>query len=153
MPKKIKPLTFDEAVNRLRSLQFDVREVAGVANRVRVTKYDCAAELARGSKGEVTLAHKPGLLLGGEIAVLLDRGFQKFFKSSKLEVTATYDRLKAEHRFREELDEAIGDVSLYNESLGSVSDTYMYDRVKGRDKDGPAWGRAPWDTAGASSGH
>lgn len=158
MPKKLKPRTFDEAVSQLRSLQFDVREVAQVANtaiadRVRVEKYGCAAELGRGPKGSVVMTHKPGLVMGGEIAVLLDRGFQKFFKSSKLEVTATYDRLKAEHRFTEELDEATGAIDLYNESLGTTSDKYMYDRVKGRDKDGPAWGRAPWDSAGATGGH
>lgn len=153
MPKKLKPRTFDEAVSQLRSLQFDVQEVAGVADRVRVSKHGCAAELERGPKGLVVLAHRPGLLLGGEIAVLLDRGFQKFFKSSKLEVAATYDRLKAEHGFTQELDEATGGIDLYNEALGTTSDKYMYDRLKGRDKDGPAWGRAPWDEAGAATGH
>lgn len=153
MPKKIKPRSFDEAVSQLRSLQFDVREVPGVANRVRVSKYDCAAELTRDAKGGVALAHKPGILMRGEIAVLLDRGFQKFFKTSKLEMAATAERLKAEYRFTQELDEATGGVSLYNEALGTTSDKYMYDRLKGRDKDGPAWGRAPWAQAGASGGH
>jgi hypothetical protein len=154
MPKKIKPRSFDEVLSELRSQQFDVREVAGVANRVLASKYECGAVLGRDAKGGVTLVEKPGVLLGGEIAILLDRGFQKFFKTSRLEVAATADRLKAEHRFAEELDEVTGAISLYNESLGSVSDEYMYDRVKGRDKDGPAKGLAPWDqTAGASSGH
>jgi len=158
MPKKTKPLSFEEAVSQLRSLQFDVQQVAqvansGLSNRVRVSKYDCAAELGRDAKGGVVLAHKPGVVMGGEIAVLLDRGFQKFFKTSKLEMAATAERLKAEYRFTQELDEATGGVSLYNESLGTTSDKYMYDRLKGRDKDGPAWGRAPWARAGASGGH
>lgn len=158
MPKKIKPRTFDETISQLRSLQFDVQEVAQVANsalanRVRVSKYNCAAELGRDTKGGVALAHKPGIVLGGEIAVLLDRGFQKFFKTSKLEMAATAERLKAEYRFTQELDEATGGISLYNESLGTTSDKYMYDRLKGRDKDGPTWGRAPWAQAGASGGH
>jgi hypothetical protein len=152
MPKKIKPLSFEEAVSQLRSLQFDVQQVAGDSNRVRVSKYDCAAELARDAKGGVVLAHKPGIVLGGEIAVLLDRGFQKFFKTSKLEMAATAERLKAEYRFTQELDEATGGVSLYNESLGTTSDTYMYDRLKGRNGDWPGKGRAPWAQAGAS-GH
>jgi hypothetical protein len=152
MPKKIKPLSFEEAVSQLRSLQFDVQQVAGDSNRVRVSKYDCAAELARDEKGGVALAHKPGIVLGGEIAVLLDRGFQKFFKTSKLEMAATAERLKAEYRFTQELDEATGGVSLYNESLGTTSDTYMYDRLKGRNGDWPGKGRAPWAQAGAS-GH
>lgn len=160
MSKKIKPRSFDEVLKQLRTHEFDVREVAGVANardanRVMVSKYDCAALLGRASTGNgVVLVHKPGVLLGGGIAILLDRGFQKFFKTSRLEVAATADRLKAEHRFAEELDEITGEISLYNESLGSVSDEYMYDRVKGRDTDAPAKGLAPWELAsGTSSGH
>jgi hypothetical protein len=155
MPKKIKPRTFDETVSQLRSLEFDVQESPQVANqplanRVRVSKYGCAADLGRDASGGVVLVHKPGTLLGGEIAILLDRGFQKFFKTGRLEVAATAERLKAEYRFTQELDEATGAISLYNESLGTVSDEYMYDRVKGRDKDGPAKGLAPWAPARAS---
>lgn len=159
MPRKIKPRTFDETVSHLRNLQFDVRELPAVANQavahqVRVSKYDCAAVLGRDPKGGVLLVHKPGVLLGGEIAILLDRGYQKFLKTSKLEIAATAERLKAEHRFTAELDEAIGGLDLYNEALGTVSDEYMYDRVKGRDKDGPARGQTPWDVAaGTAPGH
>jgi hypothetical protein len=154
MPKKVKPRSFDEILSQLRSSKFDVREASGVANGFLVSKYDCAAILARGKKGEAILFEKPGVLLGGEIAHLLDRGFQKFFKTSRLEIAATADRLKAEHRFTEELDEVTRGIGLYNEALGTVSDEYMYDRVKGRDKDAPAKGLAPWElAAGTSSGH
>ena len=43
-----------------------------------------------------------------------------------------------------ELREVVGEPSLYNESLGTTSDSYMYDRVKGRDlplaeRPVPAW--------------
>lgn len=159
MPKKSKPRSYEEVLSRLKGLQFDVHEVPGVAGRVRVSKYGCAAIIGpdprgRDSRGGVAMFHKPGLVMGDEIAILLDRGFQKFFKTSKLEMAATADRLKAEHRFAEELDEVIGEVSLYNESLGSVSDEYMYDRLKGRDQDAPPKGLAPWElAAGASGGH
>lgn len=153
MPKKIKPRSYDEVLNQLKDLQFDVHEVPGVAGRVQVSKNGCAAILGPDPKGGVALYHKPGLLMGNEIAILLDRGFQKFFKTSKFEMAATADHLKAEHSFAEALDEVIGEVSLYNESLGSVSDEYMYDRLKGRDTDAPAKGRAPWAPAGNSSGH
>lgn len=158
MPRKIKQRSFDEIVTHLRNLQFDVRELPAVANqgitsRVMVSKSDCGAVLGRDSKGGTVLIQKPGVLLGGEIAILLDRGYQKFFKTSRLEVTATADRLKAEHRFTEELDQAIGGLDLYNEALGTVSDEYMYDRVKGRDKDAPPRGLAPWDQTGASTSH
>jgi hypothetical protein len=155
MPRKIKPLTFDEVLNKLRSLQFDVQEAPGVANGFRVSKYGAAAVIARAKDGKGTaLVTRPGVVLGGEIAYLLDRGFQKFFKTSKIEVAATVDHLKAQHRFADELREVTGEPTLYNEALGSVSDEYMYDRVKGRDVDAPAKGLAPWElAAGVSSGH
>jgi hypothetical protein len=155
MPKKVKPRTYDEVLVQLRNLKFDVHEVPGVANQVQVSKYGAGAVLTRAKDGSgVALVTKPGVLFGGEIAHLLDRGFQKFFKTKKIEVAATADGLKAEHRFAEELREVTGEVSLYNEALGSVSDEYMYDRVKGRDTDGPAKGHAPWESAsGAAGGH
>jgi hypothetical protein len=155
MRRKITPPTFDEVLNKLRSLQFDVREEPGVAGGFRVSKYGCAAVIAKAKDGKGTaLAHKPGAVLGGEIAYLLDRGFQKFLKTSKLEIAATADRLKAVHLFSEELHEVVGEPVLYNEALGTTSDEYMYDRVKGRDTDAPPRGVAPWElTAGAAGGH
>ena len=154
MPKKAKLRSLDEILSQLRSLKFDVRETSGVANRVVVSKYGCAAILGRGKDGSAVLLRKPGVLLGDEIALLLDRGFQKFFKTTRLEIPATADRLKAEHRFTEELDEAIGGLDLYNEALGTVSDEYMYDRLKGRDKDAPPRGLTPWElTPGAADSH
>ena len=42
------------------------------------------------------------------------------------------DKLRAIHQFSEELNEATGATSLYNQSLGTTSDVYMYDRLKGR---------------------
>ena len=94
------------------------------------------------------MGERPGYLVGGEVATLLDRGFQKFWKSSRLEVPATADSLQAVHRFAEELREVIGEPSLYNESLGTTSDSYLYDRVKGRDlplaqRPTPAWELPP----------
>ena len=96
----------------------------------------------------VTWVERPGYLVGGEVATLLDRGHQKFWKSSRLEVPATADSLQAVHRFAEELRQVIGEPSLYNESLGTTSDSYLYDRVKGRDlplaqRPIPAWELPP----------
>ena len=76
---------------------------------------------------------RPGWLLGGQIARLVDKGYQKFLKTPKLEIPATADILRAIHDFSEELNEAAGATSLYNESLGTTSDRYVYDRVKGRE--------------------
>ena len=70
--------------------------------------------------------------MAGEISRILDRGYQKFLKTPKLEVPATADHLKALHHFTEELKEAAGATVLYNEAMGTTSDVYRYDRVKGR---------------------
>jgi hypothetical protein len=50
-----------------------------------------------------------------------------------LEIPANADHLRAIHEFTEELNEAIGATSLYNQALGTTSDVYNYDRVKGRE--------------------
>jgi hypothetical protein len=134
MPIKVNHPTFDQIVADLRAHKFDVRELPGVAGEVQVTKNGAAAILKRSADGKTaSLTANPGFLLGGEISRLLDRGNQKFLKTSKLEVPATADHLKAVHLFAEELRERAGTNSLYNESLGTVSDVYLYDRVKGRD--------------------
>lgn len=149
MLEKIKRLTFDEALNSLRSLQFDVREAPQVAGsgagQMWVAKYGCAAVLARSAEKGIAVSAGPGLVLGGEIARLVDRGFQKFLKASRIEVPATADRLRAVHRFTEELKEATGAISLYNESLGTVSDRYLYDRIRDRDLPEAARPHRPWE--------
>ena len=100
-----------------------------------MSKYGCAAEIAPGpGKGApVRIVARPGWVLGGEISQLVDRGYQKFLKTSKLEIPATAEHLRAIHKFSDELKESMGGLVLYNESLGTVSDTYMYDRLKGRE--------------------
>lgn len=134
MIKKPRQRTFDEILSQLRNLQFDVQDVAGVANQKRITKDGCAVVLepAQNAAG-LRMVVRPGPVIGGEIAQLVDRGFQKFFTTSKVELPATADRLHALHQFVEQLKEVAGSVTLYNEALGTVSDAYLYDRVKGRD--------------------
>jgi hypothetical protein len=99
----------------------------------QVRKYGVAAEIAAAPDGSTMVLKRPGWLLGGEIARLVDRGYQKFLKTAKLEIPATADHLHAIHEFSEELKKAAGATSLYNESLGTTSDKYVYDRVKGRE--------------------
>ncbi len=75
----------------------------------------------------------------------------EILEDQRLEVPATADSLQAVHRFAEELREVIGEPSLYNESLGTTSDSYLYDRVKGRDlplaeRPKPAWELPPKTT-------
>jgi hypothetical protein len=145
MAKKETPRTFNDVLSLLGSQRFDVAPAQDVskagAKRVpgafQVRKYGCAAEIAPAPAGTfggpVQIITRPGWLLGGEISRLLDRGYQKFLKTSRLEIPATADHLRAIHEFSEELKEAAGAMSLYNESLGTTSDVYQYDRVKGRE--------------------
>jgi len=139
MAKTKKLLTFDEVLNNLGNERFDVSAGAAGANRAagayRVSKYGCAAEIAPGgAPGEPTrILARSGWVLGGEISRLVDRGYQKFLKTSKLEIPATADILRAIHKFDEEMKEASGAQMLYNEAMGTTSDRYVYDRVMGRE--------------------
>jgi hypothetical protein len=137
MAKKSPPRTFNDVVALLGGQRFDVAPAQDGAKRtpnaVQVRKYGCAAEIAAAPDGTVEILARPGWLMNGEIARLVDRGYQKFLKTSKLEIPASADHLRAIHEFTEELNEAIGATSLYNQALGTTSDVYNYDRVKGRE--------------------
>ena len=145
MLKKPRPRTWDEVLSELRRRQFDVDDIAGDANQRRIGKNGCAIVLEKAqNEAGLRMVVRPGLVINGEIAHLVDRGFQKFFRTSKAEFPATADRLTTLHNFVEELKEVTGSVTLYNEALGTVSDAYLYDRVKGRDlpvseRPNPAW--------------
>ncbi|HEV2645332.1 MAG TPA: hypothetical protein VGU46_03100 [Acidobacteriaceae bacterium] len=137
MAKKIAIPNFSDALAALAGHQFDVsaaRDGAASAGKAfQVSKYGCAAEIAAAPDGTTAVLARPGWLLNGLIARIVDRGYQKFLKTPKLEIPATADHLRAIHEFSEELKEAAGATSLYNESLGTTSDRYVYDRVKGRE--------------------
>jgi hypothetical protein len=137
MAKKTPLRSFNDVLSVLGSQRFDVAPALEGAKRTpnafQVRKYGCAAEIAAAPDGSVEVLARAGWLLNGEIARLVDHGYQKFIKTSKLEIPATADRLRALHDFSEELREAIGATSLYNEALGTTSDVYNYDRVQGRE--------------------
>jgi hypothetical protein len=146
MPTKTIIRTFDDVLSTLGNQKFDVApasegaKTTGGSGTIRVSKHGCAAEIApvpakaAAKKGPATpeIVTRAGFVLGGEIAHILDRGYQKFLKTHKLEIPATADHLRAIHLFSEELKEALGATSLYNESLGTTSDSYLYDRLVGR---------------------
>lgn len=136
MAKKIPTKSFNDVLAALGGQRFDVAPAQEGAKRTpnafQVSKYGCAAAIAAAPDGTVEILARPGWLLNGEIARLLDRGYQKFLKSDKVEIPATADHLRAIHQFTEELNEAAGATSLYNEALGTTSNVYNYDRVKGR---------------------
>ena len=139
--------TYDEATTWLREHQFDVLEAPGTTNRIFMRKYNCSAAIQKNDNDGVKIFAYPGYLVGSEIAKLVNRGYQQFLKTTKTEVPATADHLKALHQFTEELKEAIGAPSLYNESLGTVSDSYAYDRVEQRDQPEASRPKRPWEKA------
>ena len=133
MTTKVEERSYEDAVTWLRDHGFDLIEAPGTQNRVFLKKYCCSAAIQKNEDDGVKIFAYPGYLVGSEISKLVNKGYQQFLKTAKAEVPATADHLKAIHQFSEELREAMGGVSLYNEALGTVSDRYMYDRVENRD--------------------
>ena len=124
--------TFADRLENLRKAGFTVSPSSG--GKVRVTREDCAIDLVE-SNGSVGAGGSAGIRMGDEIGALVDGGFQKFFQTpTGKKKPALADDLKALHSFEEDLKEALGQESLYNESLGTVSTFYLYDRVKDRDR-------------------
>ncbi|MGI9102947.1 MAG: hypothetical protein ACR2IF_10950 [Terriglobales bacterium] len=144
--------TYDDAVAWLRAHDVDLLEPAGVKNRVFLKKYGCSAAIEKMDDDGVRIFAYPGYLVGGEISKLVNRGYQQFFKTTKTEVPATAEKLADLHRFTEELKEAIGGLSLYNESLGTVSEDYVYDRVRDRDQTAPQRPKRPWEQKAKKTG-
>src|SRR5438445_13757617 len=147
MPGKLELKTFEDAVNYLREHAFDVLEAPGTSGRVFVKKYNVSAAIQKTEDGGVKIFAYPGYLVGTEISKLVNKGYQQFLKTSKTEIPATADHLKALHAFSEELKEALGLPSLYNESLGTLSEAYQYDRIVDRDKPQVERKKRPWEAA------
>jgi len=148
MARKSRNPNFDQSLELLRTHGFEVQPFPAIAGGVLVSKHGAGAVPVKPVEGNgaVAFAERPGALVGGEVARLLDRGYQKFIKTSKFELPASALQLQAIHLFSEELSQLTGAISLYNESLGTTSDVYQYDRLKGREQVRPALQR-PWDPA------
>lgn len=131
---------FAERLEALKTAGFTVTPQGGA---VRVSRRECAVDVTEGPGGACRAQTRAGILAGGAIAALVDGGYQKFFRTETgARRPATADLLKALHEFEEDLRETLGETSLYNESLGTVSAFYQYDRVKDRDRGVP---KRAWD--------
>ena len=149
MTTKVEQRTYEETLNWLRDHGFDLIEAPGTPGRVFLKKYNVSAAIQKDGDDGVKIFAYPGCLIGAEISKLVNRGYQQFLKTSKAEVPATADHLKALQQFTEELKEALGLPSLYNESLGTVSESYQYDRIQDRDKPKADRPKRPWEVAGS----
>ena len=129
--KHLKIPTFAERLDKLRGAGFALTPMTGGV--VRAERGGCAVDF-KDDNGAVAIVGRAGMARGSEIGALVDGGFQKFFETpSGGKKPALADELKALHDFEEDLKEALGQESYYNQSLGTVSTFYLYDRVKDRD--------------------
>jgi hypothetical protein len=135
---RTKELTFTERLEAAKSAGFEVQPQAGCW----LVRRDGVSAVLEDAGGAPRIGERAGIALGGEIGALVDGGYQKFFQTPSGKCKpALAAELNAIHNFQEDLREALGMQSLYNESLGTVSTFYQYDRLKDRDRGVPkrAW--------------
>jgi hypothetical protein len=135
--------TLEERLATLKPLRFEVqRQGAGAL----VTRDGCGAQVEDLGVGKMKI-DKTGILVNGEIATLVNHGYQMFLTTpSGKELPAQADHLKALHAFDEDLREGLGVTSLYNLSLGTTTTDHLYDRLE--ERDAPVKPR-PWQTIAA----
>ena len=111
MSRKTPRQSFDQILETLRTYGFAVAPCQGAANGQLVSKSGAAAILVPSSDasgGPVSFFERPGILLRGDVARLLDRGYQKFIKTHQYQLPARASLLHAIHTFSEELTTLIG---------------------------------------------
>jgi hypothetical protein len=151
MKRKLNHRDFKQTLDLLRTHGFDVKPYSGTEGSVLVTKHGAGAVLTAAAKSKdpdaasAAFAVPPGVMVKSEVGRLLDRGYQKFIKSSQYELPASAHQLQAIHAFSEELKQLTGATSLYNQSLGTTSDVYQYDRLLGREAAEPEPVQ-PWES-------
>lgn len=123
--------TFSERVELLRQAGFGTETQPD--GRIKISKHGIAAIVGDEGKNQPQIEHA-GVIVGGQIAVLLSAGYQLFLElPSGQRLAATADQLHNLHEFEEDVKDALGLVSLYNTSLGTTSQKHLYDRVYLRD--------------------
>jgi hypothetical protein len=141
-----KPRTFEQRIEAARGAGFVSRQEG--TGRVRLTRGRYSAILAAGHGGAPEL-EAAGRLLGDDIAELTNGGYQMFFMTAAgKRAPALAEQLVELHAFEEDLREALGLGSLYNEALGTTSSKHLYDRVEERDDNTP---KEPWRSVKADS--
>lgn len=138
--ERVQSPTFEQRIDKLRAAGFAIAPLAGV---LRVTRGPCAIDMKEQGGAAVAVC-QAGVLMGVEIGALVDGGYQKFFRTpSGKQKPALADELKALHEFEEDVRQTLGRQSYYNQSLGTVSTFYLYDRVADRDRGVP---HRVWET-------
>jgi hypothetical protein len=129
--EKPKVYTFQDRIAMLEKSGFKAEQETG--GGTRVSRQGCAAVLKEAPDGKPLIAHA-GVLIGKEIGLLVDVGYQKVWRTaSGKQEAAQANHLKALHAFTEDLRDGLDLTSLYNEGLGTTNDVHLYDRVEDRD--------------------
>jgi len=131
--KREKPVVvaFSNQLDQLRRAGFTVSDAPG--GGAVVTRDHYAALLQPDAEGGAAIL-AAGLALQGEVAELTDLGYQKIFLTAGgRRVPAVAEHLHGLHDFTEDLRQAAGLTSLYNEGLGTTNEKHLYDRITARD--------------------
>jgi hypothetical protein len=128
---KPKISTFAERVELLKQAAFATENLPD--GRVKIAKNGVGAIIGDEGKNQPRM-ERAGVLINGEIATLLNGGYQMFLEMpAGRRIPASADQLKALHEFEEDVRAALGMVDLYNTALGTTSPKHVYDRVFERD--------------------
>ncbi len=129
--ERTKTPTFAERLELLKQAGFATANLPD--GRIKLTKNGVAAIVGDEGKNQPAI-EKAGVLIDGEVATLLNAGYQMFLETSGgTRIPATAQQLKGLHEFEADVKDALGLVDLYNTSLGSTSRKHIYDRVYKRD--------------------
>ena len=102
MSKKAQQANFEQALEILRASGFETAPYASVPGGVLASREGVGAVLVAGEE-VARIAVGAGRMIGGELSRLVDRGYQKFLKTSRFELPARASDLHAIHAFDEEL--------------------------------------------------
>jgi hypothetical protein len=124
--------TFAERIGNLKKFSFASRSLD--SKRAEVSR-DGIAAIIEDRPGQLPHVNRAGLVIGDEIGLLVNRGYQMFWRTpGGRSLPAQASQLRTLHNFEEDLKEGLGLTSLYNQGLGTTSDLHLYDRVEDRDQ-------------------
>jgi len=136
-------LVFTDYLNQAKAAGFTVTPIG--TSQAKIARGNIAAIVEDVPSAAPKFAETAGVVVGPEIARLVDGGYQKFIvtPSGKKRAALAAD-LNALHNFDQDLRAAMGIGGAYNLSLGTVSNRYIYDRVEERDSQAH---KEPWKIA------
>ena len=128
-----KKLTFQDYLAQAKEAGFTVSPMADT--QAKISRKNVAAIIADVRGGVPRVVESGGIVVGSEIARLVDGGYQKFIMTpSGKKRPALASDLYEIHNFEEDLRAALCLPGAYNKGLGTVSNQYIYDRVEERDE-------------------